>query len=91
MRFATLATFKQKGKLFEGTCKIPFHPYFYYFIPSRERNMVRHRKWREEKTEKTVTPLPPSDPVSTGMVFVFWFFKFKVKHDLGLGILVRLD
>ena len=53
--------------------------------------MVRHRKWREEKTEKTVKPVTPSDPVSTGMVFVFWFFKFTVEHDLGLGILVRLD
>ena len=37
LSFAALATFKQKGNFLEGTCKIPFHPYFYYFI--RKKNM----------------------------------------------------
>ena len=47
---------------------------------------------RLKKFEKTITPLSPLDPVaSTGIVSVFWFFKFGVKYDLGRGILVKLD
>ena len=36
LSFATLAAFKQKGNFLEGTRKIPFHPYFYYFIPKKK-------------------------------------------------------
>ena len=36
LSFATLATFKQKGNFLEGTRKIPFHPYFYYFIRKKK-------------------------------------------------------
>ena len=36
LSFAALATFKQKGNFLEGTCKIPFHPYFYYFIRKKK-------------------------------------------------------
>ena len=42
-----------------------------------KRNPVRNRKWRVEKTEMTVTPLPLSDPYSP----LVWF----------LGIFIRLD
>ena len=38
LSFATLATFKQKGNFLEGTHKIPFHPYFYYFISKKKKN-----------------------------------------------------
>ena len=37
LSFATLATFKQKGNFLEGTHKIPFHPYFYYFISKKKK------------------------------------------------------
>ena len=37
LSFATLATFKQKGNFLEGTRKIPFHPYFYSFIPKKKK------------------------------------------------------
>ena len=36
-----------------------------------ERNPVRNRKWRAEKTKKIVTPLPPSDPYSPLVWFLF--------------------
>ena len=36
-----------------------------------ERNPVRNRKWRAEKIEKIVTPLPPSDPYSPPVWFLF--------------------
>ena len=40
LSFATLATFKQKGNFLEGTRKIPFHPYFYYFIPKKKNTKI---------------------------------------------------
>ena len=57
-----------------------------------ERNLVRNRKWRAEKNEEDRHATTSIKPVlSTGMVSVFWFFKFGVKYALGLGIFVRLD
>ena len=36
-----------------------------------ERNPISNRKWKVEKTKKIVTPLPPSDPYSPLVWFLF--------------------
>ena len=50
-----------------------------------KRNLVR-KNWDDNHASTSIRPV-----LSTGMVSVFWLFKFGDKYDLGLGIFIRLD